>query len=185
MSKSSTRGVKSSQSRSKATKAQPKAKGTKKKEELQDSIDLEDLRQSRREELAEKDDAEVDELYFTTFGQEPEEGLTKEEKIDHIVGELNEAPHTEPLEENEEEGEVFGNQDKDEEFAIPKSITDQSDWEEMVVVRQVPTRVVEGELVELKGQAIVQVYKPEVYQRMVKDKFFSESKLKVKVLHKP
>lgn len=115
-----------------------------------------------------------------------DENANRDELIAAIISGTEEIPGPRGIvNEEDEEDEVFGDLDEDQEHAIPKGITSQENWQDNVVVWQVPTRVVEGELVELKGQGIVQSYEPEMYKRLVKQKFFSESKLRMKVLNRP
>lgn len=77
-------------------------------------------------------------------------------------------------------GVVYGNQDKEKRYPIRK------DWLSKVVVRQVKVeRASNGEMVRLQSTASIQTYDPDYYQKLLKDNFFSESRMEVEVLHRP
>lgn len=52
-----------------------------------------------------------------------------------------------------------------------------------VIVRQVNIRDVEGNIVELPNSEVIQTYEPDMFQRLLDQKFFAESKIHVEVLH--
>jgi hypothetical protein len=160
-------------------------------------VNVENEHISRREALEEKTQEELRELYEAAYGVPANEDLSQEELVELVY---NSTPHGEPPvdstesfnadEDVDDEDEVFGNADSGKEFAIPRQLRftsdgKETDWKKHVIVRQVPTRVLEGEVVPLNGQATIQLYRKETYQRLLKDKYFSEAKMNVKVLHKP
>jgi len=161
-----------------------------------DDVVNENTHTSRRAELQEKTLEELREKYEQVYDVPANEELTEEQLVELIIAAK---PHGEPpvdntesftIDEGGDEDEVYGNQDKDEEYAIPRQLRftsdgKETDWKNHVIVRQVPTRVVEGESVELRGQASIQLYRVDTYKRMLANKYFSEAKMNVKVLHKP
>lgn len=59
------------------------------------------------------------------------------------------------------------------------------DLEDMVVVRQVNLTEINGGVVEIPNTEQIQSYRPEVFNKMLKDKFFSDSKIRVELINDP
>lgn len=60
-----------------------------------------------------------------------------------------------------------------------------ADLADFVVVDQWKTEFVSGGIVRLPWTYQRQTYYPEVYAKMVKDNFFSESQFDIELVHKP
>jgi hypothetical protein len=74
---------------------------------------------------------------------------------------------------------MFGNLDKGKERQFP------SDWAGHLVVFQEKVKLVEGNLLALPNQSGLQTYNPEQFEQMTENNFFSDSELRVTVLHDP
>lgn len=81
--------------------------------------------------------------------------------------------------------EFYGSRDEKQEHLLP------ADWSAKVVVSQVSVKNVEGEWVELPSTRQMQTYEPKFFDSLNNSEgesgksFFSESNLRVKVLHDP
>jgi len=135
--------------------------------------------------------------YKNTYQVEAEEDASDDELVEAIISATAELPSpkdNDVLNLDEEFEDTYGSLDSDQEHAIPRTIThkvgldgepEETDWKDNVVVYQVNQRLVEGELVDLNSTGRYQVYTPEVYNRLLKNKFFAQSKIKVTELSKP
>jgi hypothetical protein len=152
-------------------------------------IEPEGPAKSRREGLQELSENELDELYFSTFGAEPMEGLSPDEKIDQIESRLQDAPKTLPRDQTADQPKprtkaeakqakksVFTSKETGKKFELNG---DQSGY---VVVRQVQVQQLNNGMVEVPNTESIQTYYPEQFDALVESNFFSESKLKVEVL---
>lgn len=74
---------------------------------------------------------------------------------------------------------MTGNQDKEGKHPFPNN------WEKHLVVYQEKVKLVEGNLVPLPNQSGLQTYNRSVFDAMTKNKFFSESDLRVTIVHDP
>lgn len=147
---------------------------------------------TRREELEQKSDKELDELYFTTFGKEPDENLRAEDKIDQIEANLPVPPRVVPASQVEPpttpttkpRSAAERKQAKRTTFRTKegREFTLTGDIEGFVVVRQVQVQELNGGMVEVPNTESVQTYYPEQFEQMRDNNFFSESKLKIEVL---
>gem|GEM_PF-4683084 len=86
------------------------------------------------------------------------------------------------------DGKIYGNQDKekrcnqDKEKRYPLK----KDWLKKIVVRQLSVeRASNGEMIRLQSTAAIQTYDPAYFNKLLKDNFFSESRMEVEVLHRP
>jgi hypothetical protein len=78
-----------------------------------------------------------------------------------------------------EDATFFGAGDKDKQYPIASVNKDQ------VVVRQVNVQLLNGGMVEVPNTMAIQTYNPKIYDQLLKNNFFGESKIKVEVLHDP
>ncbi len=137
--------------------------------------------------------AELQAHYKELHGADADDSLTKAQLTEEIVNKQDEvyptlpnngqgnspkpAPHApDPLEVSAD-GKSFKGNKSTERFPI--------DQKGMVVVRQTPYRIVEGNFVKLPNQSLVQTYTPEMYQQLTDSNFFTESQLDPEVLHQP
>ncbi|HRE52239.1 MAG TPA: hypothetical protein PK339_12505 [Flavitalea sp.] len=78
------------------------------------------------------------------------------------------------------DGKIYGNQDKEKRYPLKK------DWLKKIVVRQLSVeRASNGEMIRLQSTAAIQTYDPAYFNKLLKDNFFSESRMEVEVLHRP
>lgn len=148
---------------------------------------MEAARKSKREELEERSDEELEAHYEDIYKVAPDEGTAREDLIEAIISGTEELPSPKEnvLDDEDDDEPQYGNNDKDEEHPLPKSLTEKEGWDDQYIVYQVQTRVVEGEIVPLKSTGTIQAYKPEKFEQLLKSKFFQQSKMEVTILHKP
>jgi hypothetical protein len=152
-------------------------------------IEPEGPAKSRREGLQEKSEQELDELYFSTFGAEPMEGLSADEKIDQIESRLQDAPKTLPkdqaadqpkprtkAEARQAKKSVFTSKETGGKFEMNGDVSG------YVVVRQVQVQQLNNGMVEVPNTESIQTYYPEQFDELRESNFFSESKLKIEIL---
>lgn len=154
-------------------------------------LDPAEVRKNREQELNESSLEDLKEHYRTTYHKEPELVETDDEDtqkknliIDILAGSPappspRQEPEGAPLEEEEERGDKRVKLKNGREHVIKASNLDH------VVVRQVQVQRVGNDVVELPSTEQIQAYHPEQFQKMVDDKFFSDSNMRVEVLHKP
>ena len=136
---------------------------------------------SRSVKLDELTDSALKVRYINTFQVEPAKEATREQ----LIAAINDAapkPPAPEVDENapiEERGKLYGNKDKDKKYPIKK------DWKDKVIVRQVKVDTLNGGMVEVPNTASVQTYDKDQYNSFVDNKFFTDSKMKVEVLHMP
>lgn len=125
------------------------------------------------------------------LGEEPHDSLTRQQLIDSIVdaqpADDEDAPGTAetgdaPAE--EVNGPFYGNKDKEKKHLLP------ADWAKKVCVYQCQIDQMNGGVVEIPNTHQLQTYDPAQYTKLSADEkgkpsFFSESKMKVVVLHDP
>jgi phenylalanyl-tRNA synthetase alpha subunit len=144
---------------------------------------------SRHEGLQELSEKELDELYFSTFGAEPLEGLSPEEKIEQIESRLQDAPKALPkkatadqpkpstkAEAKQAKKTVFTSKETGKKFEL------NGDHSGYVVVRQVQVQQLNNGMVEVPNTESIQTYYPEQFDALIDSNFFSESKMKIEVL---
>jgi hypothetical protein len=143
---------------------------------------------TRRKELEELSDKDLDELYFNTFGKEANEHLDQKTKIDQIESQLPEPPKALPRELVEKanptskaelkrtQTTVFTSSQTGKEFKMTGDLSGH------VVVRQVSVKQENGGMYEVPNTETVQTYYKDQFDKLVEDGFFSESKLKIEVL---
>lgn len=140
---------------------------------------------SRKEELQKLSDGDIKDLFFNTFAREADENLTTDELIDQIIAQVPDAPKVAPREEKKEPTKaelkksgqtVFTSKETGKEFKMT------GDLKGHVVVRQVSVQELNGGMVEVPNTETVQSYRPEVFEEMLQNNFFSESKLKLEIL---
>jgi hypothetical protein len=143
---------------------------------------------SRRKELEDLSDKELDELYFNTFGTEPKELLDQKTKIDQIEAHLPEPPKALPRDLVEKANPMSKAELKRTQTTEFKSSETgkvfkmTGDLSGHVVVRQVSVKQENGGMYEVPNTETVQTYYKDQFDQLVKDGFFSESKLKIEVL---
>jgi hypothetical protein len=143
---------------------------------------------ARRKELEKLSEKDLDDLYFTTFGKEPNEHLDQKTKIDQIESQLPEPPKALPRELVEKANPTSKAEMKrtqTTEFKSPqtgKVFKMTGDLSGHVVVRQVTVRQENGGMYEVPNTETVQTYYKDQFEKLVDDGFFSESKLKIEVL---
>jgi hypothetical protein len=153
-------------------------------------LELQAKRASKREELGKMEHDDLAEAYRETYQVEPEEDATDEDLIEAIIAGTEETPSPKDhvLNTEVEYEPVFGNQN--DEIAIPTQIAvddqgNETNWRENIVAKLTNTRVVEGEIVELKSTVRYQVFTPDDFDRLLKNKFFSQSRIRVELLNRP
>jgi hypothetical protein len=143
--------------------------------------------EARRKFLEDLSDADLDDLYFSTFGKDPDEILDAKTKIDQIESQLPEPPKTVPAElqktdaqrkaERKRAGKtLFKSSETGKEFELSGDLSGH------MVVRQVSVRQDNGGMYEVPNTETVQSYRPEVFEDMMERNFFSESQLKIEIL---
>jgi hypothetical protein len=140
---------------------------------------------SRREELQELSEKELKELFFNHFGKEPDENLQAEDLVDQLDAALPPAPKVAPKKESQptttkgsgrEGAKIFKSKETGKEFRVTGDISGH------VVVRQVKVQELNGGMVEVPYSESIQTYRPEIFEKMQADNFFSESLLKIEIL---
>jgi hypothetical protein len=143
---------------------------------------------TRRKELEKLSDKDLDDLYFTTFGTEPKELLDQKTKIDQIEAHLPEPPKALPRDLVEKANPMSKAELKRTQTTEFKSSETgkvfkmTGDLSGHVVVRQVSVKQENGGMYEVPNTETVQTYYKDQFDQLVKDGFFSESKLKIEVL---
>lgn len=136
---------------------------------------------SRSVKLDELTDSALRVRFVNTFQVEPAKDATREQMIT-AINDAAPQPPAPQVDENapvEEAGKLFGNKDKEKKFPIRK------DWKDKVIVRQVNVTELNGGMIEVPNTEAVQTYDKDFYETMVKNNFFSDSKMKVDILHMP
>lgn len=127
------------------------------------------------------------------LGEDPHDSLTRQQLIDAIVAAQPESDESAPAETDNASAETitellsgsfYGNKDKERKFLLP------ADWAKKVCVYQCQIDQMNGGVVEIPNTHQLQTYDPALYEKLIKDEkgkpsFFSESKMKVVVLHDP
>jgi hypothetical protein len=143
------------------------------------------------QELSKKNKADLQGLYTEVIGETPDDALTKQQLIDAIAAAVLPAPsETQQADVIIPEsvpfvsGPFFGNKDFDKKHKLP------ADWAKKVCVYQCQIEQLNGGVVEVPNTHQLQTYEPATYDRLSADEkgkpsFFSESKMKVVVLHDP
>lgn len=136
---------------------------------------------SRLVKLDELTDSALRVRYVNVFQVEPPKDMKRED----IITAVNEAapkPPAPTIDENEpveEAGKLYGNKDSKKQYPIKK------DWKDKVIVRQVNVTELNGGMIEVPNTEALQTYDKPYYETMVKNNFFTDSKMKVDVLHMP
>jgi hypothetical protein len=147
------------------------------------------------QDLSKKNKPELQAICKELLGEEPHESLTRQQLIDAIVAaqpaadENAQAPAAPAAEETipapeEVSGPFYGNKDEDKKHLLP------ADWAKKVCVYQCQIEQMNGGVVEIPNTHQLQTYDPAYYTKLIADEkgkpsFFSESKMKVVVLHDP
>jgi hypothetical protein len=140
--------------------------------------------------LAKTNKPELQAIYTKLLGEAPDESLTRQQLIDAIVAAQPSVDESAPAsaESVEAPAEIgthfYGNKDKDKKHLLP------ADWVKKVCVYQCQIDQMNGGVVEIPNTHQLQTYDPALYEKLSKDEkgkpsFFSESKMKVDVLHDP
>jgi hypothetical protein len=140
------------------------------------------------QELQKKNKADLQAVYSEVIGEEPDEAFTKQQLIDAIVA----APVVNPAPPVEGSGPIvaaptgpfYGNRDEDKKHLLP------ADWAKKVCVFQCQIEQMNGGQVEVPNTHQLQTYDVKTFEKLIADEkgkpsFFSESKMKVVVLHDP
>ena len=145
------------------------------------------------QELNKKNKADLQAIYSEVFGDAADESLTKQQLIDAIVAAQpadvqppveDAAPEIEAPVASAPTGPFYGNKDDEKRFKLPK------DWAKQVCVYQCQIEQMNGGVVEIPNTHQLQTYDPATYDKLSADakgqpSFFSESKMKVVILHDP
>lgn len=129
-------------------------------------------------------------MYTELLGEAPDDSLTRQQLIDAIVEAQPAADESAPAVDEtipapvEVSGSFYGNKDKEKKYLLPK------DWAKKVCVFQCQIEQMNGGVVEIPNTHQLQTYDPAQYTKLSADEkgkpsFFSESKMKVVVLHDP
>lgn len=143
---------------------------------------------SRRKELESYSESDLRDLYYTTFAREADENLTHEQLVLLIDNGAVPAPNvagnknTEEAETKKAAGAkkagytIFKSSETGKEFKMSGDVSGH------VVVRQVSVQQLNGGMVEIPNTETVQSYSKEMFDKLMEDKFFSESQLKIEIL---
>jgi hypothetical protein len=142
------------------------------------------------QELNKKVKADLQGLYAEVTGSAPDDTLTKQQLIDAIVA--AQPPGEDQVSEEDKPastsltptGPFYGNRDHQKKHLLP------ADWAKKVCVFQCQIEQMNGGVVEIPNTHQLQTYDPATYDKLSADakgkpSFFSESKMKVTVLHDP
>lgn len=144
---------------------------------------IQQFKQSRRTELEQLSEEDLRERFKNANGTEAEPESSRESIIERLI-DLGLDRHAEALsDDRDEDEEIFGNQDTKKENALPEGITRHDGWERLTIVKQTPTTWTGGQFVSLDKQTIIQAYEPADFERMLDQKFFEESNIKIEILH--
>ena len=141
------------------------------------------------QELQKKNKADLQAIYSEVIGESADEALTRQQLIDAIVA-VQPTIEDSASSENatvtclDPAGPFYGNKDADKKHLLP------ADWAKKVCVWQCQIEQMNGGQVEIPNTHQLQTYEPKIYEKLIADEkgkpsFFSESKMKVVVLHDP
>jgi hypothetical protein len=153
-------------------------------------LDPAEVRKNKEQELKGLSVKELEERYYNTYHTEyvPLETDDEEKLKNDLVGKIIAGSPWPPSPSQEPGGAPIDKGAKGDKKVKSKSgreFTISADNQGMVVVRQVQVQRVQNDLVELPSTEQVQTYYPDQFDKMLKDNFFSDSGMRVEILHKP
>lgn len=159
----------------------------------QSNKDLEEKHKSREEELEDLSLSDLEERYINTFAVEPKYGEESDDdtKKEFLARAIHAGAPNPPA--PQQQAAAGGEANADDEETEGRTVTLKDgrkqvitgDMEDQIVVRQVQLQELNGGVVEIPNTEQIQSYRPEIFEKLLKQKYFSDSKIRIEIINDP